>query len=194
MRSLLPLLPLVLSLSACPPGADDPTPTCTVDDEQPAATLIADVGDARWEASAGTVNVSAAAGMNLTFTENAQNTASIRLIRATEWSLDDAGEVVESEGMALVSGGALAFTADDLPLVVKLGDAAEDGGDATVVVDSSTHHSSHGDGGFLKLVEWIEDEAGGAASATGCLQVDAGEQNGSSTASLSDGSFSVNLP
>jgi hypothetical protein len=187
MRAMRWILPALLALAACGPAANDPTPTCTPDDEIGDDVLVATVGDAAWEAN-GSAQVSNAAGLNLVFTQDAQNTASIRLRRSSTWAVDDeTGEAVRSDGDELVANNALAFTGDDLPIGVALGDGNDEGGDSTFAIDAGTHHSSDADGGFL-LLDSIDTDAG---TLLGCFFVQVGGASGDVDI---DGSFRVTLP
>jgi|GEM_PF-5001557 len=178
----------LLLLAACGPASDDPRPSCTPDEEVEVDTLAALVGDVDWAAPATGVQVSNAAGLNLVFTQDAQNTTSIRLRRSSTWSVDEeTDEVLRADGDDLVSNNALAFSADDLPLGIALGDGNDEGGDATFAIDSVTHHSSDAGGGYLRL-DSIDSDAG---TLLGCLVLEVGGANGDVDI---DGSFQVTLP
>jgi hypothetical protein len=178
------LLPLVLLLAACPPVEEEEegwscTPATVAVD-----TLEATVDGDAWDATFSGGSATNAGGVNITFRVDANNTLSLRLLRASTFTDADDHDLTDP----LVVDNAVAFDAGDLPLEIALGEGADDGGDATLTLASASYNTAHGDGGYAKITGFD------AGVVTGCLYFHAGLQNGSGETTLTAGSFSATLP
>jgi hypothetical protein len=182
LRPLLLLLPALI-LAGCPTTEETVDWSCTPD-AVATDTLEATVDGAAWDGTWSGGSVTNAGGVNLTFRVDANNTMSMRLLTASTFTDLENYEPADS----LVEDNALAFSADDLPLEVALGEAADEGGDVTLFAGSESFNSAHGDGGYIKLTGLVDQVL------TGCLFFDAGLQSGGGDTSLTDGSFSATLP
>jgi hypothetical protein len=189
MKRLLPLLLLPL-LTACPAPEGPQPPSCEVEDEFPEGELHATVDGDAWVADNTMFQVQAT-GMMLGFTVDATNAITMRLTFASHFSIDE-----ETEELIIEDGDEIQDVHDDrtAPSDFLVGDGSRDGADATLVVDSTTMHSSNADEeGFLRLVEYLVDEDTGAETLIGCGWFDAEEQNGDQAGSVTDLSFAVAL-
>jgi hypothetical protein len=144
---VLPSALAALLLSAgCAESSEDPRPTCSVDDSLADNSLVATVGDTDWVATSTGYQL-LATGLHASFTVDAANYLSLRLVNETIFELSDDGVISELEGDGIddiISGGAL-------PADFDIGDSATEGADVTIAVDGDTLHSGEGDGGFLRL-------------------------------------------
>lgn len=191
-RSPIVLLLLAALLAGCPTDEGPQPPSCTVEDELPAGELHAQVDGDDWVADQTMFQV-VAAGMMLGFNVDAHNTLTIRLRTSSLFSVDEeTGEIIIDDG------DDIADIHDDqaAPTDFSVGDGSRDGADVTLVVDDVTLHTSEADQeGFLRLVEYHEDEDSGAVTLLGCGWFDAVEQNsGDESASMTGISFSTLLP
>lgn len=177
------LLPLALLLLACPSEEEVIDWSCTPADVA-VDTLEATVDGAAWDAAFSGGSVTNAGGVNITYRVDANNTMSLRMQQASTFTDLDHHELAAE----LVDDNDLGFTADDLPLEIALGEARDDGGDVTLILDSATHNSDQGDGGYVKLTA-LEGRV-----LSGCIFFHAGLQSGDGETSLTDGSFSATLP
>lgn len=182
LRSIL-LLSLALPLAACEVPEETVDHSCTPADVA-VDTLEATVDGDAWDADFGGGSVTNAGGVNLTFVVDANNTMSLRLKASATFLDADNFE----EGDELVVDNDLAFGADDLPLEVALGEASDEGGDVTLVLDATSFNSAHGDGGYLKLTSLD----GGVLR--GCMRFNAETQAGDASTDFADGSFAATLP
>lgn len=172
---------LVLPLLGCPPSTgSSQLPSCSLDDGLAANTLSASVDGSPWEATSSGYQL-VATGLLASFSVDAQNTMSIRLVDSTEFYLDEDGSV------ATGTGDDIQFILDqgNLPASFELGDTADEGADSTLGIEGSTMHTGSGDGGYLELVS-LE---GGVLR--GCFEFHAGEQSGSDSVTVEGGSFAL---
>ena len=177
------LLPLALLLSACPTVEEEEDWSCTPSGVAE-DTMEATVDGADWDATFSGGSVTNAGGVNITFRVDSNNTLSLRLLTASTFTDLENSELADG----LVEDNVLAFSADDLPLEIALGEGSDDGGDATLTLDSSAYNTDHGDGGYAKLTA-LDGQV-----LTGCLFFEAGLQDNSAHTTLSAGSFSATLP
>ena len=192
MRRFLLLLPIAALLAGCPAPDGLQPPTCTVEDELPPGELHAQVDGDEWVAEVPpTAMTMGAGGMMLFFNVDANNSLTMRLRASSLFSVegeDEEAELVIDEGEDIedIHGGRAT------PADFSVGDGTDDGADATLVVDDLTLHTGHADvTGFLRLVEYAEDEDTGAVTLLGCGWFDAAEQNGDGEASMTGISFAT---
>ncbi len=189
MRRFLLLLPVAALLAGCPTDDGPQAPTCTVEEELPEGELHAQVDGADWVAEAPpTAMTMGAGGMMIFFNVDAHNTLTIRLRQSSLFSIDE-----ETEEIVIDEGDDIEDIHDDrVGADFSVGDGTSDGADATLVVDDVTMHTGNAsDTGFLKLVEYAEDEDTGAVTLKGCGWFDAAEQNGDGEASMTGISFAT---
>ena len=193
MRRLIPALSLLaLLLSGCPTEEGLQAPTCSMPDEPPVGELHAQVDGADWVADENGFQV-VASGMILGFNVDAHNTMTVRLRFASLFSVDE-----ELQELVIDEGADIQDIHDDraAPADFLVGDGTRDGADVTLMVDDVTMHTGDADEeGFLRLVEYHEDEDTGEVTLQGCGWFDALEQNdGGGAASMTDMSFSIRVP
>jgi hypothetical protein len=180
---LVPGLLAVLMLSVgCGPGSADPRPSCTLDDSLAANSLSATVDGEPWEATSGGYQLGAT-GLLASFSVDAANYMSLRLVTATLFELSADGVISELEGDDVAD----VLSSDDFPADFELGDSATEGADATLAVDGDTLHTGEGDGGFLRLVSQTDDIL------RGCFFFNADGQGSTSAGDvdLEEGSFAL---
>jgi hypothetical protein len=192
MRNTLALLPIALLLAGCPTESGPQAPSCTVQDELPEGELHALVDGEEWVAEQTMFQV-VAAGMMLGYNVDAHNTMTIRLRFASLFSIDE-----ETGATLIEEGDEIQDIHDDraAPADFSVGDGTRDGADVTLMIDDVTVHSGEAsEEGFLRLVEYAEDEDTGAVTLLGCGWFDAAEQNGGDVeASMTGISFSMPIP
>ena len=186
------LLPMLSLLVACPVDEGPQPPDCAVQDELPEGELHALVDGQEWVAEQTMFQV-VAAGMMLGYNVDAHNTMTIRLRFSSHFSIDE-----ETEALIIEEGDDIQDIHDDraAPADFSVGDGSRDGADVTLMVDDVTVHSGEAsEEGFLRLVEYAEDEDTGAVTLLGCGWFDAAEQNdGDGEASMTGISFSMPIP
>lgn len=191
VAATLAVAAVAVALSGCPADAGPQPPSCTVSDDLPDGELHGDVDGDAWVAQANGFQV-VASGMILGFNVDAHNTMTIRLRFAQVFGVDEeTGEWTTEEGAEIQE------IHDDraVPADFLVGDGSRDGADVTIVVDDVTMHSSDADeDGFLRLVEYREDEDTGAETLCGCGFFDAAEQEGDEEASMTGMQFAIAVP
>lgn len=186
MRALsLIVLLLLAPLVACDPAGGDPRPSCDADAEVATNSLLAVVDGADWEGTSSGYQVSGV-GLLAAFTLDATNSMSLRLVRSTVFDLDDEGVIHELEGDDVED----VLSDGTYPVDFELGSSADEGADVTFIVDNETLHTGEGDGGFLRITSF-GDEDTGAPVLRGCMFFHAETQDAAHDAELQSGSFAL---
>ncbi|MCO4770268.1 MAG: hypothetical protein KDA24_09585 [Deltaproteobacteria bacterium] len=192
---LLAFVLLSASLAGCPSAGDDLLPSCTAPDDLALNTVSAQVeGDAWIGATAGFQIVAAGPAMQVSATgqDDDGDTVNVvlRLLRSSVHSVAEDGETVEvDEGVAIEE----ALSAQETPYDFVLGDANDEGANATVTTSGPSMSTGEGDAeGFLRFTSVgvpADADEGAPEEVVGCFNLTAVSQDGSNTVSITDGAF-----
>ena len=194
--SVLRLFPLVLLvlLLGCPTEGDDRLPSCSPPDEQELNTLSATIDGEAWTGTTTGYQIIAGPALQVSATGQDADGQTVnvvlRLLESTVWSVDE-----ETDEVVTDDGDPIEDILDDEALAdFDMGDANTNGANATVTVSPNPSMSTgEGDGGGFASITAsgvpADGEQGAAAELVGCFAFDVESQDGSETASLTDGGF-----
>ncbi len=182
-------------LLGCPTEVDDRLPSCAAPDEQDLNTVSGTIDGEAWVGATAGFQIIAGPALQVSATgpdvDGVTVNVVLRLLRGTEWSLDEeTDEVVTDEGADIEE----ALDDAEVPYDFELGDANTNGANATVTISGSPSMSTgEGDGeGFARITSiGVPDdgEAGDPEEVVGCYRLVAESQDGSATVAITDGGF-----
>ena len=188
-------LALFVVLLGCPTQPDVRLPSCTAPEEQDLNTLSGLIEGEAWVGATSGFQMIAGPALQVSATgpdaEGVTVNVVLRLIRATEWSLDEeTDEVVTDDGADIED----VLEDAEVPYDFELGDANTHGANSTVTVTGDPSMSTgEGDGeGFARITSVGVPEGGEEGDpeeVVGCFRLLAESQDGSATVNITDAGF-----
>jgi hypothetical protein len=199
MNRMTPLGLAFVLLCGCPSAGDDRLPQCTAADDLALNTLTATVDGDVWTGATNGASMNAGPSLYVSATgpddDGDSVNIALRLLQGRVYSLAEDEETVQTADGELIE----AVLADQQPPYdFTLGDASEDGANATVTKAPPSMSSGEGDGGgFLRITAVgvpADGEQGDPEEVSGCFFLTAEAQDGSQSAEVTDGSFRLTMP
>lgn len=193
MHRSTPLL-LAFVLAGCPSAGNDLLPSCTTPDDLEQNTMVATVGGDAWTGTTAGYQLVAGPAMQVSATgqDDDGDTVNVvlRLLTSTVFSVAEDEETVETaEGVGIED----ALANQETPYDFDLGDANDQGANATVTTTPPSMSTGEGDGAGFLSISFIgvpaDGQEGDPEEVHGCFAMTAASQDGSNTVEITDGGF-----